>query len=1293
MNARRCRRPTCVGAPGIVAIGLVGLLSLALAPRSAMAVPDDNWDARFFENGSDAVVRAIVSSGTTVYVGGDFTRMFGVAASGLARWDGASWTGVGGGLAGGAVLAIAVSGNDVYVGGEFSSAGGTPASRIAKWNGTSWSTLGSGMDGRVRTIAVSGSDVYVGGDFSNAGGTPASRIAKWNGTSWSALGSGMSGGISHPALWIVLGIAVSGTDVYAGGEFTTAGGVPARCIAKWDGTSWSGLGSGMNGVGGFARVHALATLGADVYAGGNFNSAGGVGTNGIAKWNGTAWSGLGGGLSAGALVTSVAASGTDVYAGGTLTTPGGTPANNVARWNGSAWSALDIGVQGTGGFGESPVLALAVSGADLYAGGNLIQAGAVGVGRVARWDGVSWSTAASTIGQGVVAAGLGQGDPHVAAFARSGSDLYAAGTFMSAGSAAATGVARWDGAGWSPLGSGVSIDCGGICKRVAALTTLGADVYAGGAFFIAGGVTVNHVARWNGTSWSALGTGMGGAFGGTDVRALAVVGGDLYAGGSFTSAGGVSASNIAKWDGIAWTPLGSGTNNLVYALTVVGTDLYVGGEFTTAGGVIVNRIAKWDGATWSALGAGMNAYVSALAASGPDLYAGGGFTTAGGTSALRIAKWNGTTWSALGTGMTHPFVTPGVGALAVVGSDLYAGGFFSSAGGVPASRIAKWNGVGWSALGSGITDPSNINFSVRSLATAGADVYVGGYFPAVGGGKPAAGITLWHNCGNGVVDPAEQCDDGATVNGDCCSSTCQFETGGGPCADDGNPCTNDQCDGAGGCAHPNNSAPCNDNVFCNGADLCGGGTCSQHPGDPCPGPDLDGDCAESCDETNDLCTGNDPNGSACNDSEFCNGPDLCSGGTCTVHTGDPCPGSDADSDCSESCDEALDDCNADDGDGAACIDGVFCNGADTCSAGSCDDHAGNPCIGGPACADNCNEALVTCNEPAGTPCDDTLFCNGADTCNGGACTHVGDPCAGNPECNDACNEALDSCAEPAATPCTADASVCTLDQCDGAGACAHPAGNAGVICRSAAGQCDVGETCTGAGVTCPADALQPDGTSCTDGDACTTAETCTAGACGAGSTTVCQLCEICDTVGGCLEAPRTGCKHPTQPLKAQILLQDRTPDDIDQVKWKWSNGQATTFAELGSPLTTDDYALCVYDASSNLLFRMTASASGTCGTKPCWKQLGSALVPKGYKYKDADGLPHDLDGLGLKAGLEGKAKMSVKGKGMNIPMPPLTFALPLTTQLQSENGTCFEATFTSAGVKSFTSTQFSAKGE
>jgi len=148
--------------------------------------------------------------------------------------------------------------------------------------------------------------------------------------------------------------------------------------------------------------------------------------------------------------------------------------------------------------------------------------------------------------------------------------------------------------------------------------------------------------------WSTLGSGV--LFGGS-IRALVVFddgsGPALYAGGEFTQSDGSPVSNIARWDGAAWFPLGEGMDGVVWALTVfddgTGPALYAGGEFTQAGGNTANRVAPWDGVAWSPLGVGFNNEVRTLAVyndgSGQALYTGGLFTQAGGSPANRVARW------------------------------------------------------------------------------------------------------------------------------------------------------------------------------------------------------------------------------------------------------------------------------------------------------------------------------------------------------------------------------------------------------------------------------------------------------------------------------------------------------------------------------------------------------------------------------------------------------------------------------------------------------------------------------
>ncbi|NOZ78472.1 MAG: hypothetical protein GXP48_04685, partial [Acidobacteria bacterium] len=222
--------------------------------------------------------------------------------------------------------------------------------------------------------------------------------------------------------------------------------------------------------------------------------------------------------------------------------------------------------------------------------------------------------------------------------------------------------------------------------------------------------------------------------------------------------------------------------------------------------------------------------------------------------------------------------------------------------------------------------------------------------------------------------------------------------------------------------------PCSDGVFCNGEDTCDAGECEIHAGNPCPGPDGDGNCSESCDEESDTCTAADPDDSVCDDGLFCNGEDKCSAGECEIHSGNPCPGPDRDGNCSESCDEQGDTCTAADLDGNVCDDGLFCNGEDTCSGGSCSAHTGDPCRGpddDANCFESCNEDADSCDsqDPPGSLCNDTLFCNGEDRCNEvGVCLGTGNPCPGpdgDDDCAESCDEETDRCdaLDPAGSAC------------------------------------------------------------------------------------------------------------------------------------------------------------------------------------------------------------------------------------------------------------------------------------
>jgi hypothetical protein len=344
-----------------------------------------------------------------------------------------------------------------------------------------WDTLGSGVNGVVYAITVSGSDVYVGGSFIKAGGVAAVGIAKWNGSTWSALGSGLNG-YGHS----VKAIAVSGTDVYVGRSFAQAGGVTANCIAKWNGSAWSALGTGTNSI-----VNAIAVSGNDVFVGGSFTVAGG-----------------------------------DISTG-----TGGVTAIGIAKWNGSAWSALGIGLNGYGG-NYASVNAMVVSGSNVYVGGYFIQAGGIAANGIAQWNGSTWSV----LGKNP----LGSLPAEVNAIVLSGAYLYIAESenFQSS-------VSKWDGITWSTLMGVGSFSSG----QMNAIAVLGNDVYVGGVFPIAGGQP-SYFIEFNGAtnSWNNFGSGAN-----FNINTIAVSGTDVYFGGTFTRTGVTMANGTPEGGSIPAT--------------------------------------------------------------------------------------------------------------------------------------------------------------------------------------------------------------------------------------------------------------------------------------------------------------------------------------------------------------------------------------------------------------------------------------------------------------------------------------------------------------------------------------------------------------------------------------------------------------------------------------------------------------------------------------------------------------------------------------------------------------------
>jgi hypothetical protein len=365
-------------------------------------------------------------------------------------------------------------------------------------------------------------------------------------------------------------------------------GVQAQCIEEW-----TPVGTGMNS-GGVLAVRSLLVhddgSGPALFAGGQFNNAGGNAATNIAKWNGTAWSPVGTGVN-GTVFTMVPyddGTGTALFAAGSFTNAGGGSASRIAKWNGTAWSPLLTGITG------SAVVSMCVfddgTGPALFLGGNLTVAGGVNCYKIAKWNGTAFSPLLGGIGL------PSPSSPIVNALAvfdeGTGPALFIAGGFTVADNSgtavAAQNIVRWDGAQYSPLGSGLN----GTVNALAVYNDGdGSYLYAGGNFTLAGGTAATRVARWSGEAWEAVGLGVD-----QEVRALAVVddgnGPALYAGGMFAYAGGLPAQGVARWKNGAWSAVG--TTDTVNALSGYAGAVIAGGGFTVADGLPARAIAQWE---------------------------------------------------------------------------------------------------------------------------------------------------------------------------------------------------------------------------------------------------------------------------------------------------------------------------------------------------------------------------------------------------------------------------------------------------------------------------------------------------------------------------------------------------------------------------------------------------------------------------------------------------------------------------------------------------------------------------
>jgi hypothetical protein len=653
----------------------------------------------------------------------------------------------------------------IFVGGDFSLCGEVGVNNIARFEPSTrtWSALGNsqfnGVSGQVQTLALHDGALFVGGSFTRV--MPGSStelltsLARWDGASWSRLS-----GDSEVDFEQVSSLLSSPQGLYLGGRFSVAPaqGEPFGNIALWTGARFEPIAPGANAAAN--EVQAIALYNGELHISGFLNGLSiqghrPTGARRLARWSQGSWRVVGsegggaleGGISLLALRLTVHEGA--LYLGGEFSTVDAgaaapVAANNIARWDGSAWTALSTGVNGR-------VIALHSSPQGLHVGGRF-GSGAVSQPKLARWTAAGWVSVSPQ-------ALAGQAS-EVRALAESSQGLLVGGRFGWAsggtGPRVLNHVASIQDAEWAPLGE---IGGSGANGPIYALHEHAGDLYAGGEFTTIAGVAASHVARHDGTGWRSLGAEGSGTNG--PVYALESSDSDLFIGGGFSAiqqgATSAAASRLARWNGSSLTALGPnvGMDGVVRALLADGSTLIVGGAFSTvgAGGVATpaNSIARFDGSTWSVFGSsnfnGVQGEVYALTRWNGELFVGGRFRfalNASGSKALEarsIARWDGSSWSSLGSnggsGLSYGpptlGLTPEVHVMQAGADGLYVGGLFHEANAgaaatVPVWSIARWTGSDWQALGGPGQGPIGY---VYALHLQGNRLQVGGLFSRV----------------------------------------------------------------------------------------------------------------------------------------------------------------------------------------------------------------------------------------------------------------------------------------------------------------------------------------------------------------------------------------------------------------------------------------------------------------------------------------------------------------------------------------------------------------------------------
>ncbi|HEX5050255.1 MAG TPA: hypothetical protein VFZ65_00655 [Planctomycetota bacterium] len=638
--------PDGVG-PAAPVVVLGGYFSLAgdIAAQNIVAIDRASGACSAIGAGLSGAVNALVAGPSGELIAGGAFSQGSTWLGAVMRWDGTAWAEVGPGELEGTVEAMVTLANgDLVVGGNLLLTGFPTNSSVARWDGHRWWPLGSGPG----YVIVECLAVLPNGDVMAGSGA---GMIRWNGVTWVAgpgswpsnvtgftlLGNGdlvAVGDGYHKVARFVSGTwtylpdppfvpycvaALPNDDIVIGGSAPSS----ADSVLRWDGVSWTPLGGSAPRDSSIGEVRHLArSSNGDLIAGGLFQAIQGVGASRVARWHNASWSPLVRGTS-GSIDAMVEAANGDVIACGAFHELGGVAAHQVARFDGQQWSAIGPGTNGQVSY------VLERRNGDLVISGSFTESAGQAVKKLARWNGTAWQA----IGSGLTLVGplaeLENGDLIVAGWVAQGG--------------VSSVVARSNGASWVPLGSGLS----GIVRAL--------QPAPNGELFVAGLLTLGGsnpapVVRWNGSVWTAM-NGLPVA----DVRCLALAPtGEVLAGVTASATALVDA--MWKWNGTTWSTVGTGLLGRADEIRLLPNgDVLVSGAFLL-GGSALTSMARWDGSNWSEYGPVGNAPIELgpVTRSG-DIWLTGAFTTLDGVISSRHARLEPqcpASTASLGTGCT-----------------------------------------------------------------------------------------------------------------------------------------------------------------------------------------------------------------------------------------------------------------------------------------------------------------------------------------------------------------------------------------------------------------------------------------------------------------------------------------------------------------------------------------------------------------------------------------------------------------------------------------------------------------